>query len=310
VFGIAFTFFERLFSDKTDKHLQDEFLNSCKTGVKGSVFKSVSVSKQSDTLWLKDLESYIKKRRQSSGEEPQMEQQLKKALIEFMHKSLSGIRKSDNDVSESLLQCLADSLYTNILYWNNDHEGFLEYKSKQQVFHKPIVLKANKENVKIFYTKSQALCFANEEDKVIFREDDYKNVVNEVFNLLDDLLTRTSKFLTSVNDFLKTKKTSEVKEALCSLFNAEFKHSNIRENELLKKSIQDFNMRIEKHRACFDNEKALVEGFDSLKNNVVDPYEFGGSKAGKCAKCSSHCKPYKAYQFVCGHILHEECFEK
>jgi len=85
VFGVGFVFFERLFSTKTGKYLQEEFLNCCKKDIEGSIFKNVP--KQSDMSWLEDLEEYIKERRKSCGKEPRMIEKLKKVITKRFNNS-------------------------------------------------------------------------------------------------------------------------------------------------------------------------------------------------------------------------------
>ena len=244
--------------------------------------------------------------------------------MKFMCEFLPKIPKTGNIVSGSLLQGLADSLYTNIIFYNSKVKNpFSEFEPKQQIFPKPIVLEIKENNVQMLYTKSQAFYFANEEDKDKFEKNkeyeeklnaymeeivSYKSATNKAFNLLDDLLKRISKFLTGVNHFLQSKESNKVKEALHDLYNPDLLCFNIRDNPLLKELITDFDSKIAEYKSYFKHEEELSKGFDSLRN--YDPYKFGGRRAAKCIDCGSHCKPYKAYRFVCGHILHENCFEK
>ena len=82
VFGVGFVFFERLFSNKTGKYLQEEFLDCCK---KGSMFKNVP--KQSDMSWLSNLKEHIRERRKSYDKEPRMRKKLKKVITKRLNNS-------------------------------------------------------------------------------------------------------------------------------------------------------------------------------------------------------------------------------
>lgn len=254
--------------------------------------------------------------------------------MKFVLDYVPSIKKSDSILSETTLEVLAKILCTDIICYNN-FNNLLEFEPGQQVFPKPIVLEVKDDSIYLLYTRNQAYCYANLADKKIFMKkaekgrdgersveeskidrtkfNQCKNAINTLADLFDDLLSRLCKFFKAINVSSENRNMDTVRSALRTLMNANFVYSDIKDDTALQGFIPDFIAKLDDYIPYFTYEAILTEAFDKLSHissGVVDPYEFGGSKARTCINCNNHCQPYKAYRLVCGHMHCEECFEK
>jgi len=216
-------------------------------------------------------------------------------------------------------------LCVDIVCYSNNAKNFFEFKSKAQVFFKPIVIEVNKSEVWLLYTKSQAFCFVNGTDKSKFSKNDvlekqkiveeqkvikednkfdassYIKEINLLFELLEDLLSRLCKFIGEVANSYKEQ--SKIKFCFENLLNSDFACKNTKNNIVLQKTIANFEAKVDKYLHYFENKKSLNADFE----NLISKEDLG--QVINCVKCKDRCEPYKSFKFNCSHVLHAKCFE-
>lgn len=226
---------------------------------------------------------------------------------------------------------MADNLGIDIIYYEDGNSAPCEFKSKFQVFGKPLVLQNMPNGVMLLYTQSQASCLAvNDIDKVVFSKErilesikekardeerkllrikrkqtnteakTYESTVQQLLVLLEDLADRICNYLDSIRYYVKKKEL--LNDVLAKLLNPELLHTELRSNRMVMKLRAGFAKKLQRWENCFKQKSSLFDLFDAFAKKNQDPKQ--------CDVCETPCKPYECYRVSCGHVLDKQCFER